>query len=110
MNNELTHHGVKGMRWGVRKKQPSTDYTEYKKIKKKKLKEMSNEELKKLNNRMNLEANYRELKKRNVSAGRKFVTNVLSGTATAIATKYATKYAEIGVKKVVKLGIDAVKK
>lgn len=73
MNNELYHYGVKGMKWGQRraeakmnklslrskKKGWSDDATEAAKIKTKKVGQMSNSELRKLNERQQLELNYK---------------------------------------------------
>lgn len=51
--NELAHYGVKGMRWGVRKKSKSTP--------RKSISEMSNQELQDHINRGNLEKQYKSL-------------------------------------------------
>lgn len=72
---ELTHWGVKGMRWGVRTspdgvksgkpkaKAPkeSGDYKRASKLKTKKISEMTNKELGDLNKRLQLEKSYAEL-------------------------------------------------
>lgn len=68
-NNELYHYGVLGMRWGRRKSRMSQDAREVKTIKKKKVSEMSNAELRKLNERQNLERNYRQLNPNSISKG-----------------------------------------
>lgn len=51
--NELAHYGVKGMRWGVRKKSKSKP--------RKSISEMSNQELQDHINRGNLEKQYKSL-------------------------------------------------
>ena len=61
--NELYHHGILGMKWGKRKSKTfSKDYTAVKKLRKKNIKNLSNENLKEINNRLNLESSYRQLK------------------------------------------------
>lgn len=79
-DGELYHWGVKGMKWGVRRYQNkdgslkpagkkrrkdtsnwSEDAKEAARIKKKKVNEMSNAELQKLNNRQNLERQHAQL-------------------------------------------------
>lgn len=70
--DELYHHGVIGMKWGIRryqnkdgsltragKKRYSEDYNETRNIKRKGIKRMSNEDLRKVNNRDQLERTYR---------------------------------------------------
>lgn len=64
--DELYHHGVLGMKWGRRKSRiskstskNSNDYNIYKELKRKKTKRLSNSELKKVNERDNLERQYK---------------------------------------------------
>lgn len=85
-NNALQHHGVKGMKWGVRKtnRQPSSDHVEAKALKKKKLSELSNAELRKLNDRMNLEQNYSKLNPSVIKKGAKMVATAAIATTTVI--------------------------
>lgn len=93
---ELYHHGVKGMKWGIRKDRKSSgsrkrsrheseDYKESRKIKKKHVIEMSNEELRKLNKRMDLEQNYHRLNPSAIQRGMKFVGAVAGATGTVLA-------------------------
>lgn len=95
-NKTLYHHGVKGMKWGVRKDKKSggssgkgrtvkrkivksQDALEYEKLKKKKRTELSNEELRKVNTRGKL---IQENKKINPGTIAKGV--ILVGSAAAI--------------------------
>lgn len=96
MSNELYHHGVLGMKWGVRrdrsrsggsrKKRPSSqDARETSAIKKKKLNQMSNAELKKLNERSRLEQEYSRLNPKSVSRGWKYVAKAAGVMGTALS-------------------------
>lgn len=66
--NELKHWGVPGMKWGVRKKQDDTpkvdtrsdDAKKYDALKKKQISELSNDEIRWIANRMQLERSYKD--------------------------------------------------
>ena len=132
MNNELYHYGVPGMKWGVRRKQKqlsrtterskkenwSKDATTAAKIKTKKVSQMSNQELRDLNNRRNLEQQYKDLSRKS-SKGRSAVKGFIAtaGTLTAVSAAVAV-YAKHGkqaysaivkAKKLSKVAIDAKK-
>lgn len=76
----------------------SDDHTRAKALKKKRLSQMSNAELKELNNRMQLESQYKNLKKQNISVGQKFVKDVAYESGKQIAAEYTKKYAKEGIK------------
>lgn len=132
MNDELYHYGVPGMRWGVRRSQNklgridkrskkndwSEDATTAAKIKTKKVSQMTNAELRKLNDRRNLEQQHANLD-RNSSKGRAAVKAFIAtaGTITAVSAAAAV-YAKHGknayqasgkIKELLKVAVNAKK-
>jgi|MudIll2142460700_1097286.scaffolds.fasta_scaffold675832_2 hypothetical protein len=104
-DNKLEHIGVKGMRWGVRKSinsgrssgkkggsKESPDYSNVSKLRKKKIKSMSNEEMERVVKRMSLEKRYKEINPSKVKRGSKAVGNAfttvgqVAGVAASIVT------------------------
>lgn len=88
---ELKHVGVLGMKWGVRKKRTpdSSDHTTSRQLKKKKVSQLSNEELKALTTRLQLEKQHRDLSASQVSRGQKILTSILASVGKQVARKYA---------------------
>lgn len=85
--NELYHFGVKGMKWGVRKdrkrsisskrsRSDSKDYTESRGLLKKSPNKLSNAELRKINERLNLEQQYSNLTTSQKKKGNRFIDKV----------------------------------
>lgn len=85
--NELYHFGVKGMKWGVRKdrkrsisskrsRSDSKDYTESRDLLKKSQNKLSNAELRKINERLNLEQQYSNLTTSQKRKGNRFIDKV----------------------------------
>lgn len=95
MERELTHYGIKGMRWGVRRTEAqlartrkkteswSPEAKEAHEIRKKSPKQMTNSELKKINERTRLEQEYSRLNPSKISKGVKIVgaSAAILGTA-----------------------------
>ena len=110
----MYHHGVKGMKWGVRKKVKGTvkslsskrtknyssDYEETRMLRRKSSKKLSNEQLKKLNKRMNLEQEYNRLSTQTTNRGINIARNIV-GAAGTIGGLYAisrSDYVKAGTK------------
>lgn len=97
-NKELMHYGVIGMKWGKRRaRTQAPEYTNAKKLQKKKLSELSNDELKTLNTRMDLESRNRQLKRQNIGTGKKVLIGILAAAGTQVAVSYVKKYMQKGV-------------
>ena len=87
--NSLAHYGVLGMRWGRRsgsKNQHfSKDHVQTSRIKKKKISQMSNDEIKRLATRIKLEQELKSLNPSKVKKGQKAVKNILAGIGALTA-------------------------
>lgn len=116
-DGELYHWGVKGMKWGVRRKRSKSGFRGVKKVKanskrkpdekedeipkKKTVKDMSDTELREHVNRMRMEKEYMDLNTqlaslnaRKVSAGEKFVKNLGKNVVAPVATNVGKQYLE----------------
>lgn len=108
----LEHFGILGMKWGVRRERGSDgriiegsrgsdDHQKARDLKKKGARNLSNSELKAYVERMNLEKQYSNLNKKEVSAGRKFVSDVLVTAGKTTLTSFVTKQMTTQLEKVV---------
>ena len=112
--NELHHHGIKGMRWGVRryqnpdgsrtalgKKRESSRNDKEKKARKADVKNrrtMSDADLKKRVERMKLEKEYKTLVDEDTAPGKKYVFEILSAVGKKTLTIAAAGALAYGVK------------
>lgn len=110
------HHGVVGMKWGHRKrssggsprgakrkarKEEAKDHKEIRKLRSKKVSQLTSKELKLVNERLNLEKNFNSLNPKQVSKGRAATMflldkggNVVVKSVTNVATKGLTSKLE----------------
>jgi hypothetical protein len=100
----LEHHGIKGMKWGVRRKvgpngrvvgkskaAASDDFKSTKELRKKPSHTLSNAQLKQVNERMNLEQRYTKLNPTRKEKGKELADNILKASVGAGLTASAGK-------------------
>ena len=129
MDNELYHHGVKGMKWGVRKtpvrsssgatrKQKSNTLSLFKKKKTtrkvssansspaqtKSIKDMSDDEIQKKIERVQLEQQYQELDPKSVSRGKRIAKRVMDDVIVPAAVDIGKQ----AVKSIMANGVNKV--
>jgi hypothetical protein len=121
IDDTLYHYGVLGMHWGHRKgnssrsSQPggppkhkvSEDHIVSRALKAKHVSEMSNADLKAFTTRLQLEKQYKDLTKQEVSGGRKVITEILGNAAKETAKTYVTKYMNKAVEELLKKAAQA---
>jgi hypothetical protein len=112
--NSLSHVGILGMKWGKRKagvisasppKPSSADHEKKLEIRKKKLNEMTNDELSAFTRRMALEKQYKELTKPELTRGQKIVKSILNSAtkgATDMTLSYVNKQSAKMVEQLIK--------
>ena len=104
-NDELYHHGIKGMKWGIRRTPAQLGHRPAKPTtsqRKSEMKKMSDTELRNRINRIQMERQYMQLTAPEVSAGKKFVKDVMVNAAKQTVTSYVSKYMNKGVEAVIK--------
>lgn len=113
-NNALTHYGVKGMKWGVRRVQPKSRIKRLRKsqkalspeqMKRQSMKKavknrrlLSDEEINRKIERLKLERQLKDLTAESITPGRKFVSSVLSSSGRKVASSLVTGATLYGVK------------
>lgn len=132
----FAHHGVKGMKWGIRKERPSSgrsskgsgsearstvsrktakpdtrseDRKRYDEIRSKKRHEMSDEELKAVIGRMNMERQYRQLDEDLYRPGKKFAKGALKTLGNMGVAAVGGYMVKSGGSGIAKLGAKAAK-
>lgn len=100
VDDELKHYGIKGMRWGVVRdrgangrvdRTQSADHIESRSLAKKRQSEMSNAELRRVNERLQLEKQNKDLQTRG-SLNKIKAGTAIAGTVIAVATTATTVY------------------
>ena len=105
--SELYHFGIKGMKWGVHKdrkrsvrtkrsKSDSSDYSESRDLLTKSPNQLSNAQLRKINERLNLEQQYSNLTKTQKQNGQSFMSMVQGHLKNAAAKEVSKGLIDLG--------------
>lgn len=110
VSNFLEHHGIKGQKWGIRRERKALtsgkkglptkkheDYVVNAKNRKKKVSELSNEDIRKANERADLENNFRKKNPGKIDKGHAHVVRLLAIAGTA-GTAYNFSQSPLGKK------------
>lgn len=119
----LMHHGVKGMRWGVRHDKPRAGGSRVRKakpdtrsqhqkevdaIRSKKRHELTDDELRRAINRMNMERQYKSLNRELYHPGQDFAIKALKQTGNIAVGALAGYAIKTGGKTALKKGVGTV--
>lgn len=100
----LAHYGILGQKWGVRRDNPSgpshADSKVSSALRTKKAHELSNDEIRLVLARIQLERQYNSLTKAEKSAGAKLINEIMGKAAKQAATKYTTMLVDEAVGKI----------
>ena len=103
----LCHFGIKGMKWGVhndrqrsvrtkRSKSDSSDYSESRDLLKKSPNQLSNAQLRKMNERLNLEQQYSNLTAAQKQTGQSFMSRVQGQLKNTAANEVSKGLMDLG--------------
>jgi hypothetical protein len=93
LDDDLAHAGVKGMRWGVRKDRsengtPRLSRKDAAKAKKEEVKGLSDDELRRRINRIQMEKQYSQLTTPQTSKGKQIAQEIILNTGKQLASEY----------------------
>lgn len=101
----LDHHGIKGMRWGVRRKSRQNDEAKARSTRSK-AKRLTDDELNNAVKRLELEKRYIDLNSKTSHAGKQYAQSILDSAGKTVAATIVGTSAAFFVKKALKAKFD----